>query len=133
MTRSADSLARDHTETAINTLVEAMDDVDTKHRIAAAKELLDRGHGKPLNATIQVPTSRAQAQRLANMSDAELQDALRSTPLPQLAAPVLYPEEAEAIEAQRAPFTNADGTDVLGATTDSLLAGLDDEFDPLLD
>lgn len=124
MTRSADSLARDHTETAINVLVDAMDDVDTKYRIAAAKELLDRGHGKPLNATIQVPTSRAQAARLANMSDAELQDALRSTPLPQLAAPLLHPEEREALEHH--PFTNADGSDVLGAT-------LDHEFDPLLD
>lgn len=93
---------------------------ETKHRIAAARELLDRGHGKPLNATISVPTSRQQAQRLAQMSDAELQDALRATPLPQLAAPLLHPEEREAIEAER-------------VAQDPLLAGLDHDFDPLLD
>lgn len=127
MTRSADSLARDHTEQAIKVLGEIIADEsleDTKHRIAAAKELLDRGHGKPLNATISVPTSRQQAQRLAAMTDEELQAALRATPLPRLAAPVLYPEEMEALAAERAPFTNADGTDVLGASLD---------HDPLLD
>ncbi len=123
MTRSADSLARDHTEKAIEVLAEILDDEDPKYQIAAAKELLDRGHGKPLNATIHVPASRQQAQRLANMTDAELQAALLSTPLPQLAAPQLYPEEAEAIEAERAAPT----------APDPLLAGLDQEFDPLLD
>lgn len=103
-------------------LAEILDEDDPRHRIAAAKELLDRGHGKPLNAVIQVPTSRAQAQKLAAMSDAELQDALRSTPLPQLAAPVLYPEEREAIEAEQ---NSNDPQDLLNE--------LDNEFDPLLD
>ena len=136
MTRSADSLARDHTETAINVLVEAMDDDETKYRIAAAREILDRGHGKPLNATISVPTSRQQAQRLAAMSDEELQAALRSTPLPQLAAPLLHPEEVEAIEIEEAqklvrkPRTRAERA---AMDHDPLLAGLDHDFDPLLD
>lgn len=133
MTRSADSLARDHTETAINVLVEAMDDDETKYRIAAAREILDRGHGKPLNATISVPTSRQQAQRLAQMTDAELQDALRSTPLPQLAAPLLHPEEVEAVEAEersRRPRTRAQRRAI---DHDPLLQGLDHDFDPLLD
>jgi hypothetical protein len=117
MTRSADSLARDHTEAAINVLAEALNDVDTKYQIAAAKELLDRGHGKPLNATISVPVNRQQAQRLAAMTDEELQDAIRATPLPQLTAPVMAKEDYDAAVIE----------------TDPLLAGLDPDFDPLLD
>jgi HEAT repeat protein len=101
MSRSADALAREHTEAAIEVLREALDDDDTKYRIAAANSLLDRGHGKPLNATIQVPTSRAQAMRLAQMTDEELLAAIKSTPLPQLAAPQLSPEEYAAIDAEQ--------------------------------
>jgi HEAT repeat protein len=93
MSRSADALAREHTESAIAVLAEALEDDDTKYRIAAANSLLDRGHGKPLTATIQIPTTRAQAMRLAAMTDEEIMAAIKSTPLPQLAAAQLSPEE----------------------------------------
>lgn len=112
MSRSADSLAREHTERAIEVLSEALEDDDAKYRIAAANSLLDRGHGKPLTATIQVPTTRAQALRLASMSDEEIMAAIKSTPLPQLAARSMSPEEYAAIEHQT--------------------AGLDADLDPLL-
>ena len=38
---------RSHTAHAIAVLVRALDDEDARVRVAAAKELLDRGHGKP--------------------------------------------------------------------------------------
>jgi len=38
---------RRHTAQAIAVLVSALDDEDARVRVAAAKELLDRGHGKP--------------------------------------------------------------------------------------
>jgi HEAT repeat protein len=41
-------LARQHTEAAINALVEALS--DERHRVAAATALLDRGYGKPIQA-----------------------------------------------------------------------------------
>ncbi len=99
MSRSADSLARDHTEKAIEVLSEALDEDDADVRIKAANSLLDRGHGKPLTATIQVPTTRAQAMRLAAMTDEEIMAAIKATPLPQLAARQMSPEEyAQAID-----------------------------------
>ena len=42
------SLARQHTEKAIAALVEVVTDADHAQRVAAAKELLDRGYGKAL-------------------------------------------------------------------------------------
>lgn len=42
--------ARAHTEAALNVLVMALGDEDTKTRIAAANALLDRGYGKPTQA-----------------------------------------------------------------------------------
>lgn len=41
-------MARQHTEAAINALVEALS--DERHRVAAATALLDRGYGKPIQA-----------------------------------------------------------------------------------
>jgi hypothetical protein len=43
-------LAREHTEEAVRTLVEVMQNVEASPdaRVAAATALLDRGHGKPL-------------------------------------------------------------------------------------
>lgn len=44
-------LARGHTETAVNTLVQAMTKADTwTARIAAAGHILDRAYGKPVPA-----------------------------------------------------------------------------------
>jgi hypothetical protein len=44
-TADVKELARQHTEKAIQALVEALD--DPKQRVAAAQALLDRGFGKP--------------------------------------------------------------------------------------
>ena len=38
---------RSHTPAMIRVLVDALKDPDARVRVAAAKELLDRGHGKP--------------------------------------------------------------------------------------
>lgn len=84
--RAADALAREHTERAINTIADIMDDpfADDKDRLSAAKDLLDRGHGKPLQATIALPMNRQQAAALAGMSDAELIEAVQGQALPRL-------------------------------------------------
>ncbi|WP_245514670.1 MULTISPECIES: DUF5681 domain-containing protein, partial [unclassified Mesorhizobium] len=46
--------AREHADRAVEVLAEALDDDDTKTRIAAAKEILDRGFGKALTMTADV-------------------------------------------------------------------------------
>ena len=85
--RSADGLAREHTEAAIETIANVMNDwcAEDRDRIAAANALLDRAHGKPVNAVIQVPMNRQIAQRLAAMSDEELENEMMAQPLPRLA------------------------------------------------
>lgn len=47
--RTLAELARDHTEAAVNTLVEVMADGEAPHaaRVSAASAVLDRGWGKP--------------------------------------------------------------------------------------
>lgn len=42
------ALAREHAEKAIDVLVTGLEDRNPNVRIAAARELLDRGYGKPL-------------------------------------------------------------------------------------
>lgn len=87
-TRSADAQARDHTDDAIDVLREVMIDplAEHKDRIKAATELLDRGHGKAVNAVISVPAGQRTAMQVAAMTDEELMEAIRSTPLPRLLA-----------------------------------------------
>lgn len=84
--RSADAQARDHTADAIDVLREVMIDplAEHKDRIKAAAELLDRGHGKAVNAVISVPLERRQGAQLAAMTDDDLMELIRSAPLPQL-------------------------------------------------
>ena len=86
--RRADRLAQDYTEEAIDKLVEIMRTGEDKYAISAASSLLDRGHGKPLVATISLPSNQEQARMLAGMTDAELDDAILVYDMPrQLAAP----------------------------------------------
>lgn len=59
--------AREHGDRALEVLVEALDDADSRVRIAAAKEILDRGYGKSA-LTVEVPAPR----RVTELSDAEL-------------------------------------------------------------
>lgn len=86
MSRRLDELAREHTESAVTVLAEAMNDpfAETRDRIRAAAEILDRGHGKAVTATIALPANRAQARILAGMSDDDLM-AIVNRPLPRLA------------------------------------------------
>lgn len=46
--------AREHTDKALQVLVDALDEEDPKVRIAAAKEIIDRGFGKSLTMTADV-------------------------------------------------------------------------------
>lgn len=48
------ALAREHKDKALDVLVAGMDNEDARVRIAAAKEILDRGYGKPLTMTADV-------------------------------------------------------------------------------
>jgi hypothetical protein len=54
---------RSHTAAAIDVLVKALKDPDVRVRVAAAKEILDRGHGKP--ATVADVTLRQEPIDLA--------------------------------------------------------------------
>ncbi len=84
--RSLDNLAREYTEDALKTLVDVMGNPEAEYRdrLKAANDILDRGHGKPLSATIALPANRAAAARLAAMSDEDLMSAIQATPLPRL-------------------------------------------------
>lgn len=88
--RLADTLAREHTQRAIETLAEIMEHgEEAKDRLSAAKELLDRGHGKPLAATIQLPMTKRMAAALFELSDDELLERVQAKPLPRLAQPAI--------------------------------------------
>ncbi len=84
--RAADSLAREHTETAVRTIVEVMGDpfAENRDRLRAAEQILDRGHGKPLTATIALPANRQQIAALAALTDDELMAQINGTELPRL-------------------------------------------------
>jgi hypothetical protein len=47
-------MARQHAEKAIRTLVACLDDADARVRLDAAKQILDRGIGKPIAMTAEV-------------------------------------------------------------------------------
>lgn len=95
--RAADSLAREHTETAIKTVAEIMRDplAENRDRLAAARDILDRGHGKPLQATIALPANRRQAAQLAAMSDEELTAAVQGAQLPRLISQEEFDSQAD--------------------------------------
>ena len=46
--------AREHTDSALQVLVDGLTDDDPRVKIAAAKEILDRGFGKPIAMTADV-------------------------------------------------------------------------------
>ena len=46
--------AREHTDAALQVLVDGLIDEDPRVKIAAAKEILDRGFGKPIAMTADV-------------------------------------------------------------------------------
>lgn len=73
---SVDSLARLYTAEAMGLLVQvARGDIGgakVSDRVRAAEGILDRGHGRAVQAVISVPARRAVAARLATMSDDQL-------------------------------------------------------------
>jgi hypothetical protein len=78
---SADALARLHTAEALGVMVEAMrgdiEGIKPSERLKAAQVILERGHGKAVQAVIQVPAkARLQAQ-LAELSDEQLLELAR--------------------------------------------------------
>ena len=84
--RNADRLAQEHTEAAIDTIVNVMNDwcAEDRDRIAAANALLDRGHGKPVAAVISIPASRQMQAALSAMTDEDLESQIMDQPLPRL-------------------------------------------------
>ena len=69
-----DQKAQARGEAALDVIDEIMSDpfAEDKDRLAAAREMLDRGHGKPNQAVIMVPLDRQRRQAAALYSDAEL-------------------------------------------------------------
>lgn len=64
------ALARQHTDKALEVLSTALDDADGRIRVAAAKELLDRGYGKPIAMTADV------TKRLDDWTDDDIDAAI---------------------------------------------------------
>ncbi len=62
--------AREHTDQALKVLVEGLTDKDPRVRVIAAKEVLDRGYGKPVTMTADV------TKRLDEWSDDDIDSAL---------------------------------------------------------
>lgn len=104
--KTADALARAHTEKAIETIAEVMNDpfAENKDRLKASETLLDRGHGKPNQAIIAVPGNRQIAALLAQKSDDELMALISGAALPRLG-----------------PAIDATYTEVVDQSTDPLL------------
>jgi hypothetical protein len=76
---------RSHTAQAIAVLVRALDDDDARVRVAAAKELLDRGHGKPASVadvTLRhdVDSATAHLEALAELVMRQATTSERETP-----------------------------------------------------
>jgi hypothetical protein len=73
---SADALARIHTAEAVGFLVQAMrgeiEGIKPGERLRAAEGVIERGHGKAVQATISVPARQAYAQKLLSLSSDEL-------------------------------------------------------------
>lgn len=80
MSKRLDQKARERGEAALDVIDEIMSDpfAENKDRLAAAREMLDRGHGKPQQAVIMVPLDRQRRQAAALYSDAELDDIIEA-------------------------------------------------------
>lgn len=97
MSRSADSIARDHAEEALTVMVEVMRDPlsEPRDRLKAANDLLERGYGKATQAIIAIPATKKMIEQAAAMSDDQLMEVIRSEPLPRLAPPATDAEFEE--------------------------------------
>lgn len=97
MSRATD-LARLHTDSALQIMAEIMEDpfAENRDRLRAAEAILDRGHGKAAQAIIAVPPSIQLQRKLAALSNDELLQIVKGTPLPQLALPEPEPDPIDA-------------------------------------
>ena len=95
-------MLREHSKDAVLFMVNTMNDekAHPKLRQAAAKEILDRGIGKPVDVTIVRTVSESgQGKDVSKMSDAELEQMIQSIdPLPHRNGPKEKPIEGETIE-----------------------------------
>lgn len=66
------AIARQHTDKAVEVLTNAMDDADPRVRVAAAKEILDRGYGKAPVFTADLTS------KLDDLDDAALDAAINA-------------------------------------------------------
>jgi hypothetical protein len=132
--KRADQLARSHTEQAIATLAAIMNNSlsEDKDRIKAADSLLDRGHGKPLAAVIQLPPSKMQLQLLAAAGDDELLEIMRAKPLPRLGHDAIDGEFTEST-AQATVVLRSDALSGLEPAAPDEFPAIPTERDPLLD
>jgi hypothetical protein len=107
--RKLDAIAREHTERAVETITGIMDNElnEPRDRLAAAQAILDRGHGKPLTAVIQLPASKREAAALAAFSDEELESAIEGHVLPRLT------REPDAVQQRQVRVQYAEGNDPL--------------------
>jgi len=80
-----EAMAREHTERAINRVQGLIDDPDPKIALAAAKEIFDRGHGKPTQAIVTIPARKEVQAILSAMTDEQLMERIdAATPVAQL-------------------------------------------------
>lgn len=66
------ALAREHKDKAVQVLVDGMDSKDQRVQIAAAREILDRGFGKPVTMSADV------TDRLDDLDDDAIDTALNA-------------------------------------------------------
>jgi hypothetical protein len=75
LTVSIETLARGYATVAMAALVKILQnpkDYPANAVVNAAKEILDRGYGKPTQTTVQVPARQVGAQRYARHTDEDL-------------------------------------------------------------
>ena len=97
-------MLREHSKDAVLFMVKTMNDekAHPKLRQSAAKEILDRGLGKPVDVTIVRTVSESgQGKDISKMSDAELEQMIQAIdPLPHGNGPKEKPIQGETIESE---------------------------------
>ena len=97
-------MLREHSKDAVIYMVKTMNDEQAhpKLRQAAAKEILDRGIGKPVDVTIvRTVSDTGQGKDVAKMSDAELEQMIQAIdPIPHRNGQKEKPIEGETIESE---------------------------------
>lgn len=98
--KSADAQARGYATEAIEVIADVMRDplAEFKDRLKAAEIMLERGHGKATQAIIAIPASRRVSEQAAGLTDEELMEIMRGTPLPRLTGPDTQDAEFEEID-----------------------------------